>query len=631
MGVMAGMTMRAAEPHPNSVPNYDMYGHPHYREPYKDKSYLLNLQIRHPKWLDPAPDIKSRTELMQSRKRGRIPDPSYDFDGDGTVGQLDYFVGRSFDSDMDGRLTRSERGRAEKAVENGFLQKYIRGLEATGDVHRGSLLRQRRGVICSADCPAEASMSTYPPHFNSHKIPEHSTKTAMEISRKAELKGYGARLGEEFAARCAPVPEPQPPTAVTEPRTCAISHIWERAEADHQVARVRAGLLPSSQPMNPERESKAPGLERVEKPYCATRGQLMETRKEAMKRECEDLRAKGDEICVPNSVRRGEQEALEFEFRRPHGEPMTLTRLQKDRKNARIEYDMAHFEHNTVQPRMYPKFSERPDVPFWVADASTFPATGYPTPALSRTVSEPVLKVTDVPFGEEVRDGRHGARGVSATDAPAGKPVSGSAARLGSKTVKRWSTDMIERGQGLNRPRLFDNIQPARIGPRDLESPDLTSSMEPIRSACLKQRALDRKKAADSPRRSKLWNEATDSFDAAPRATGVIQFAPDSPLARKGGRAPKAKSTIVPLTSSEPLLRMAGGPGVLDKTDLKPREPRFFGTVVNTAPRAHSQTGVRCGGFQRFDDSAHTLTAQPAKSRVHKEGSRSMKEESSFG
>jgi hypothetical protein len=50
-----------------------------------------------------------------------------------------------------------------------------------------------------------------------------------------------------------------------------------------------------------------------------------------MKRECEDLRSKGDELNVPLSVRRSEQEAREFEFRRPREEPMTLTRMKDDR------------------------------------------------------------------------------------------------------------------------------------------------------------------------------------------------------------------------------------------------------------------------------------------------------------
>ncbi|CAE8724672.1 unnamed protein product, partial [Polarella glacialis] len=321
----------------NYVPQYDIYGHRHSSKPYRDKTDIFQKEIRHPKWLEPPPAIKTRTELQQARKQCKIPDKSYDFDGDGVVGQLDYFVGKCFDGDMDGRLNTGERRQAERALDNGFLDKYVRGLDATGDASRGCFVRQRRGVITAMDNTADISRTTYPSHFNAHKVPEHSTQTALGQSRKAELKGAGLVHGERWAAVCAPVIEPQPHNHVSVPRQCPISHISQRAEGDHELARVRGGLLPMSMPVNPEREYKSVGLERVDMPLFATRGQLMETRKEAMKRESEDLRAKGDEVCVPLSVRQAEREANEFEFRRPVVEPMTLTKLKDSRRqNKRL-------------------------------------------------------------------------------------------------------------------------------------------------------------------------------------------------------------------------------------------------------------------------------------------------------
>lgn len=41
--------------------------------------------------------------------------------GDGVVGQLDYFIGKCFDQDADGRLTTGERQRAQK-VEMGLVE-----------------------------------------------------------------------------------------------------------------------------------------------------------------------------------------------------------------------------------------------------------------------------------------------------------------------------------------------------------------------------------------------------------------------------------------------------------------------------------------------------------------------------
>lgn len=585
------------------VPHYDIYGHQHNSKPFKDSSHLLEkeAQVNHLKWFKPAPEIKSRSELLQARKGGRVPDVSYDFDRDGVVGQQDYFIGRCFDSDADGRLSTGERKRAEKALENGFLDKYMRGLDSTGQVMRGCAVKQRRGVITAADNTQDASAKTYPPHWNAHKHPDNSTRTALQLSRLAEARGAGVKAGErEFAAR-APVEEPQPANAVTELRQCPFSHIRERAEADHQNSRVRAGLLPMNQPLNPEREYKTVGLERVEHPTFATRGQLLETRKEAMKRECEDLRAKGDECCVPLSVRRAEREAIEFEYRRPPAEPMTLTRLKDSRRRDKIEYDQNNFSFQRVAPRAYPKFSDQPDIPFWVSDAE-FASTGTAPPrVISRTVSEPAFKVTEIPWKEEVRQTSETLPEAAHSLAAAGRA---SQVTLGSKTVKRWSTDLLERGQGRNQPRLFDSIQPVRIGPRDLEPLDYTSSMAPVREKALRDRAEARKQNANNPRQSQLWSPPMEAVASHTFQEAMTEALPvgrsgdwSAPVAAPSAPSrPGFRKTIVTAVMSEPSLRPAAPGFTPDMT--KPREPRSF---ANTASVRLGQTGVRSGGFQHID------------------------------
>eukprot|EP00933_Yihiella_yeosuensis_P065018 TRINITY_DN6861_c0_g1_i1.p1 TRINITY_DN6861_c0_g1~~TRINITY_DN6861_c0_g1_i1.p1 ORF type:complete len:650 (+),score=120.61 TRINITY_DN6861_c0_g1_i1:61-2010(+) len=607
-------------------PKYDIYGHHHSSRPHKDQTHILQKhaagEIRHPKWLDKPPEIKSRSELFQARKQGRIPDASYDFDGDGVVGQLDYFVGKCFDSNADGRLTTGERRRADQALENGFLDKYVRGLDSTGQAMRGCVVKQRRGVITAAD-NTDAVGATYPPHYNAHKVPVHSTHTALDLHRRAEAKGEGLKAGERWIANSRPVLERQPPNHETEPRRCPFSHISERAEADHQLARTRGGLLPMNQPCNPERELKTVGLERVENPLFKTRGQLLETRKEAMKRECEDLREKGDEFCVPLSVRKAEMEALEFEFRRPKEEPMTLTRMKEQRRQDKIEHDMANFGFQRVAPREYPKFSDHPDIPFWVSDPNTarIGQKDEPPRVIARTVSEPAFKVTDVPWDDKRRDTME-SYPVSAHDLAAAGKVSGNKpGARGSKTVKRWSADIIERGQFRNQPRLFDSIQPVRIGPKDLESLDYTSSMEPIRTNALRARAELRKQNANQPRRSQLWSDSTEvlaptgnepsgpslskmvgasveSADAL--ATASMQRSMEPSASLLGGSRPGVRRPLVTAVMSSEMPRPP--PGMIpDMVDA--REPRTFGkTTANAAfGMSQSASGVRSGGFQKMD------------------------------
>lgn len=592
-----------SQPGPYTVPNYDIFGHHHHSKPFKDKSHFLEKDVWHPKWLDAPPAIRSRAELQQARKQGRIPEVrSYDFDGDGVVGQLDYFIGKCFDQDADGRLTTAEKRRAEKALENGFLDKYVRGLDATGQVHKCGPIKQKRGVICGPDSANEASVSTYPPHFNAHHVPEHYTRTALNLSRKAEVKAAGLIAGENWAARCEPVLERQPPNHETHPRDCPIAHIRERAEGDHQLARVRGGLMPMSYPVNPERECKTVGMQRVEDPTFRTRGQLLETRKELMKRDNEELRLNGDEYYVPLSIRNGEREVEEFNFRRPKEEPMTLTRLKDNRLKDKIEYDMNHFSFPRSFPREYPKYSDHPDIPFWVSNAEDARIGSSPPQTLSRNHSEPAFKVTELPFGEEQRE-TYEVMPDSAKALAAGKMTLGRQTELGSKTVKRWSTDMLERGQARNQPRLFDNIRPVRIGPKDLEPLDLTSSMEPIRNAALRRQAEERKKMAAMPKRSRLYVDPSEETHAKLPAQAVGSKMESSEAAQRSTEPPPSATSAatrmpgrrVPIVTSEPVLRSP----VLETTT--PKEPRHFGTGTMPLAQATTGYGVRCGGFQHVE------------------------------
>merc|ERR1719502_1386929 len=229
----------------------------------------------------------------------------------------------------------------------------------------------------------------YPKHHNAHHTAKHMTKTALEMGRLGERRGAGHAIGERYIAANDPVPEPVPPNHVTQPRVCEVEHIRERAEADHQHARVRGGLLPMNSHVNPEREMREMGLGYDPAPPMATRSQLLETRKEGMRRECEELRTKCNESQVPLSVRRTQQEAMELEFRRGGDHCMTLTKLKDRRRRDKIEYDMSNFDIH--RPKTYPKFSERPDIPFWVSEGKDSGPVPEP-PMMPRTLSEPVFK-----------------------------------------------------------------------------------------------------------------------------------------------------------------------------------------------------------------------------------------------
>mmetsp|Transcript_49948 Transcript_49948/g.139918 ORF Transcript_49948/g.139918 Transcript_49948/m.139918 type:complete len:599 (+) Transcript_49948:82-1878(+) len=559
------------------VPNYDIHGCQDRRKPYRDLSGLVTEDVRHPRWLAPAPAIKTRSELQQARKAARVPDPrSYDFDGDGHVGQLDYFVGRMFDRDCDGKLSDSERGQAIKAVEAGLLDRYRRITQ--GSTEREEVLQQKLGNVTSSWDPK--ANSAYGPHFNSHRVPKHTTKTALLLDRTAELKNKAAAIGDTFVQSQAFVREPQVPTAETKPRTCAYNSVRERAEADHQASRVRAGLLPMSAPVNEREHQSTLNLDYVAEPPVATRSQLNETRKELLKKSAEELRANAAETWVDRDVLKAEKEVAEYDFRRPPPDAKTFTQVKDARRVEKIEHDMRNFGRKS---REYPRYSDRTDIPFWSKAAEAAEAPGAPGGAagsgqeskpssarapMSKTTSEPALKVTDVQW--EPPEGNVGEGVANGVCTAAGYGPRGShESSMGSKTVKRWAADCIDRGHGRNKPRLFDGIQPAPVGPRDLESLDLTSSMEPIRNAARHRQAEIRKQNLVSPPQSLLM-----PVEGPGEAIKVASLK---------GSLSRRRSTLGGLSSC---------------ADLPPRDP---GTLLNLQRPRSEQSAVRSSGFQRFN------------------------------
>ncbi len=67
--------------------------------------------------------------MLRERRKARIPDISYDIDGDGTVNERDFALAKMFDKDGDGKLSHAEFQAAIKALEDGFEDKFMWGLE----------------------------------------------------------------------------------------------------------------------------------------------------------------------------------------------------------------------------------------------------------------------------------------------------------------------------------------------------------------------------------------------------------------------------------------------------------------------------------------------------------------------
>ena len=77
--------------------------------------------------------IRTKRALEAARHREKVPDLTYDLDGDGQVSQRDYFLAKHFDKDKDGRLNTQEREAARTALKDGFESKFLFGLEASAN------------------------------------------------------------------------------------------------------------------------------------------------------------------------------------------------------------------------------------------------------------------------------------------------------------------------------------------------------------------------------------------------------------------------------------------------------------------------------------------------------------------
>ena len=63
-----------------------------------------------------------------------MPHHSFDLDGDGFVSATDLFLAKRFDADKDGKLNKEELSAAKKAIDEGYKDQFLFGLERAGKI-----------------------------------------------------------------------------------------------------------------------------------------------------------------------------------------------------------------------------------------------------------------------------------------------------------------------------------------------------------------------------------------------------------------------------------------------------------------------------------------------------------------
>ena len=145
---------------PMYVPHYNVNGNQHHRVPFQDLSHVKDTKKL--SQFEKEPHYRTRTEMLEARQVSNMPHISYDCDGDGVVGSQDLVIAKYFDRDHKGSLTADESKAMHDAVANGFVNKFMWGLEQSG-AKRPFAVTQKRGKILSIDNGDDIG-STYPEH-----------------------------------------------------------------------------------------------------------------------------------------------------------------------------------------------------------------------------------------------------------------------------------------------------------------------------------------------------------------------------------------------------------------------------------------------------------------------------------
>ena len=180
--------IRGFNPMNHIPPKYDIYG---YLKPLEkrreDISILENKDNIKIPWCTKNSNksgAMTRTELLQIRKKEKIPDISYDLDKDGYVGGRDYVISKRFDIDNDGKLNEQEKRAAYEGIANNIEENYIWNVDNRGYTRRFRIMQKRGKIIDAEDFwPIR---ETYPIHPMTNIKPHCATLTELKQLRKQE-------------------------------------------------------------------------------------------------------------------------------------------------------------------------------------------------------------------------------------------------------------------------------------------------------------------------------------------------------------------------------------------------------------------------------------------------------------
>lgn len=311
---------------------------------------------------------------MELRKREFLPDISYDLDGDGYVGGRDYVIGRRFDEGLKNYLTPQERQKAIEAVKNGYEDKFVWNVEASG-AQRQFRIMQKRGQIVDSDDFQNVAV-TYPPHPIGEFKPALKTQTELQNHRKLleqqDIRGKVSNRGalEDDLRKVHFKDYYIPQEFVEKPKYNAT---WEKHEEEAIKTRVDAGLLPKMADHNPDKLPD-PSLTWVYNPEVNSKTMLIKKRKEDnLKEQSKFEKNVGSWVDGQARIENREACILRLSFKGLDTVTMNRRMLKENRIKEMIEENTIKFGDQVlgVHGAELPKFAGHPtDQFYWTMQKS---------------------------------------------------------------------------------------------------------------------------------------------------------------------------------------------------------------------------------------------------------------------
>ena len=348
-------------------PSYDIYGHQIPPNPNQSRYNILaekdNIKVP---WDTKNQLYKStpmtRTKLLERRKKERIPDISYDLDGDGFVGGRDYVLSKRYDVDGDGKLNEIERKNALEGIENGVEKEYIWNLENQGGKRAFRILQKRGKIIDAEDfIPLQ---DTYPKHPISFKEPKNGIKTL------SELKEYRYQKTKDEITEKMKIFEKNHPFKIVqesyhlENKNQPLYHsINEIKDKLHRDARIKAGL--SEKETDIKITDKDPTLAYVYSPKHKVKGDI---RKDLLQesKDISNILTSRKHLNDTERLKIREDEIFDKLYNKEDG--FTYTKLKEQRRLKQNEYNLKTFADHPkgVHGHELPKFSANENTKeFW--------------------------------------------------------------------------------------------------------------------------------------------------------------------------------------------------------------------------------------------------------------------------